>query len=260
MFDSLWQTYLPLLYSWTTWKWWTCRKRNYCKSFQKHWHTGRFIFNNFIIPDEFLFYCPVVPWKGQTARTGWLDCSFWKGNNNYTLLLEQKPCQKHWHTGRFIFNNFIIPDEFLFYCPVVPWKGQTARTGWLDCSFWKGNNNYTLLREQKPFQKHWHTGRFIFNNFIIPDEFLFYCPVVPWKGQTARTGWLDCSFWKGNNNYTLLLEQKPILAVQITSGLQCILCKLTWLALNCVQKCHNGKNGESGAKLPEALQKFKCDY
>lgn len=142
MFDSLWQTYLPLLYSWTTWKWWTCRKRNYCKSFQKHWHTGRFISNN----------------------------------------------------------------------------------------------------------------------FIIPDEFLFYCRVVPWKGQTARTGWLDCSVWKGNNSYTLLLEQKPILAVQITLGLQCILCKLTWLALNCVQKCHNGKNGKSGAKLPEALQKFKCDY
>ena len=58
----------------------------------------------------------------------------------------------------------------------------------------------------------------------------------------------------------LLLEQKPILAGQITLGLQCILCKLTWLALNCVQKCHNGKNGESGAKLPEALQKIKCDY
>ena len=73
-------------------------------------------------------------------------------------------------------------------------------------------------------------------------------------------GWLDCSFWKGNNNYTLLLEQKPILAVQITLGLQYILYKLTWLALNCVQKCHNGKNGESGAKLPEALQEFKCDY
>ena len=39
-----------------------------------------------------------------------------------------------------------------------------------------------------------------------------------------------------------------------------MLCKLTWLALTCVQKCHNGENGESGAKLPEALQKFKSIY